>query len=162
MCAVLVSHAQYSFTCAVLVHMRTYAQYSFHMRSTRVTCAPLPHINLITLGLPVVDAAGTQTTVTMNADAALAAFGEFAPEHAGPEFFSTAPRFTCTPSGRLLAVKIIRSPLAASVLTRSARITLPKGSCQKTKVGAIPNLGWRSGRGGRMPGADLWSREGGC
>ena len=44
---------------------------------------------------------------------------------------------------------------------RSSRNTLPKGSCQKTKVCAIPNLGWRSGRGGRMPGADLWSREGG-
>ena len=93
------------------------AQYSSHIRSTRLmcavlvshACAPLPHINLITLGLPVVDAAGTQITVTMSADGALAAFGEFALEHAGPEFFSTVPRFTCTPSGRLLAVKIIRS-----------------------------------------------------
>ena len=64
---------------------------------TLIMYAAPPHINLITLGLPVIDAAGTRVTVTMNADGAMAAFGEFSAEHALPDFFKTSPRFTCTP-----------------------------------------------------------------
>ena len=55
---------------------------------TLIMYAAPPHINLITLGLPVIDAAGTRVTVTMNADGAMAAFGEFSAEHALLDFFN--------------------------------------------------------------------------
>ena len=51
----------------------------------------------ITLGLPLVDAHGTRLTVTMNSDAAECAFGSFSEAHTEPAFFSTGPRFWCTP-----------------------------------------------------------------